>query len=203
VYYSLLLSVLGRHDEAVAHARRGRDLDPLSLLMHVGAGWASYFARNYSDAAEAFRAAIAIDPAYPEALLMQAVTHERCGEFEAAAESLGRATRVFGTRNPAELTAMLTDGLARGGVAGYWRARMDMFRSLDPAGTLVPAYAYLVSYAQLGDRDRAFAVLDELVATRSGQAVFTGADPVLDPLRDDPRFDRILRRLALPTTATS
>jgi len=203
MYYSLLLSVLGRHEEAVTHAKRGRDLDPLSLLMHVGAGWASYFARNYDDAGEAFRAVIAIDPAYPEALLMQAVTLERRGEFERAAESLGRATHVFGGRNPAEVTAMLREGLAKGGVAGYWQARLDMFRSFDPEGTALPAYAYLVSYAQLDDRDRAFAVLDELVAARSGQAVFTAADPVLDPLRDDPRFDRILRRLALRSPATT
>jgi serine/threonine protein kinase/tetratricopeptide (TPR) repeat protein len=200
VYYSLLLSVLGRNEEAVAHARRGRELDPLSLLMHVGVGWASYFARNYSDAAEAYRAAIAIDPNYSEALFMQAVTYERQGEFERAAASLGPATRLFGTRSPADMTAMLLAGFAAGGPAGYWRARLDMFRTLDPAGSLVPAYAYLVSHAQLNDRDRAFEILDRLVATRSGQAVFTGADPVLDPLRDDPRFDQILRRLALPSS---
>jgi hypothetical protein len=68
---------------------------------------------------------------------------------------------------------------------------------------LVPSYALLCSYAQLGERDAAFTILDELVASRSGQAAFCGADSVLDPLRDDPRFERILRRLALPVPVAS
>jgi hypothetical protein len=67
-------------------------------------------------------------------------------------------------------------------------------------GSLVPSYALLCSYAQLGDRDAAFALLDELIGSRSGQAVFCSVDAVLDPIRDDPRFDRLLRRLALPAT---
>jgi adenylate cyclase len=70
-------------------------------------------------------------------------------------------------------------------------------------GALTPRYAVLCGFAQLGERDRAFAILDDLVASRSGQAVFSAVDPALDPIRDDPRFERILRRLALPERAST
>jgi serine/threonine protein kinase/tetratricopeptide (TPR) repeat protein len=200
VYYSLLLSILGRHDEACAHAKRGRDLDPLSLLMQVGVGWAAYFARRYEDAVEAFRAVTAVEPDYPEARMMLAAVHERMGDLERAAEWLGQATGLFGSRPLGDVTAMLREGLARGGAAGYYRARNATFESMGAHGSLTPQYAFLCGFAQLGDRDRAFAILDDLVASRSGQAAFTAVDPVLDPIRDDPRFDRILRRLALPST---
>ena len=200
LYYSLLLSVLGRHNEALAHAKRGRDLDPLSLLMQIGGGWAAYFARRYSDALEAFRAVTAIDPTYPEALVMMAAAYERQQEFERAADVLGQAAQLFGGTGGRDVTVALTRGLADAGTPGYWRARLQVFQAMRTQGSLVPSYALLCSYAQLGDRDAAFALLDELIGSRSGQAVFCSVDAVLDPIRDDPRFDRLLRRLALPAT---
>jgi tetratricopeptide (TPR) repeat protein len=204
IYYSLLLSILGRHDEACVHAKRGRDLDPLSLLMHVGVGWAAYFARRYPDAIEAFRAVTAVEPNYPEARLMLAGVHERMGDLERAAEWLGQATGVFGTPPPAiDVTAALKDGLHRDGAAGYYRARTAMFRALGTDGRRIPQYAYLCGHAQLGEHDAAFAILEDLVDSRAGQAAFSAADPALDPLREDSRFERVLRRLALPTPATT
>jgi serine/threonine protein kinase/tetratricopeptide (TPR) repeat protein len=201
VYYSLLLAILGRHDEAGTHARKGRDLDPLSLLMQMGVGWTAYFARRYADAIDAFRAVIAVEPHYPEARLMLGAVYERMGDLEHGAEWLGQAAAFFGG-DIAESTGALRAGLAESGARGYYLARNELFRSSSARGGAVPDYAFLIGHAQLGDRDQAFAIIDRMVDTRSGQAVFCGVDPVLDPLRDDPRFDRMLRRLALPATTT-
>jgi serine/threonine protein kinase/tetratricopeptide (TPR) repeat protein len=203
VYYSLLLSATGRHDEALAHAKRARDLDPMSPLMQIGLGWAAYFARRFAEASDAYRSVTLIEPNFPQALLMVAFMHEQAGEFDRAAETLGRADAFFGEHGGAALTETLKAGYAADGATGYWRARLEVLDRLDPTRSHVPAYAFACAYAHLGDRDRAFATLERIVATRMGHAVFLAVDPVLDPLRDDPRFEQLLRRLAFPVALTT
>jgi eukaryotic-like serine/threonine-protein kinase len=201
----LLSSILGRHDEAVKAARRGRDLDPLSMLMQMGVGWSLYFARRFEEALETFRGVTLVDPAFPEALNMIVGVYERTGQLDRAVESFGKTSRFFGVRASDEAEATLRAGLAASGPRGYWEARMALLREMERQvrdGTSeranMPLAAYLMAHAQLGERDEAFSVLEKMFAQRSSHAVFLQVDPCLDPLRSDPRFDDALRRMAFP-----
>ena len=79
VSLSRLYSSAGRHDEAIAAARRGRELDPLSLLMQMGVAWTLYFARRYQESLDALREVTLLDPGFPDALSFLGVIYERLG----------------------------------------------------------------------------------------------------------------------------
>jgi eukaryotic-like serine/threonine-protein kinase len=206
----LLYSILARHDAAVAAARRGRDLDPLSMLMQMGVGWSLYFARRFEEALETFRGVTMVDPAYPEALSMIVGLYERMGQLERAAETLGKTSRFFGMRASDGSDTRLLAGLASSGPRGYWEARLEVLRDTERQvrdGTTeraaVPLFAFLITHAQLGELDQAFVLLEQMLAHRSTHAVFLQVDPCLDPLRGDPRFESALRRMAFPAAPPS
>ena len=202
----LLYSILGRHDEALAAGRRGRELDPLSLVTQMGVTWTLYFARKYREAIDSLREVTAIDPAFPEALSMLAWLYEQLGLFERAADVFGQPTLfhgLFGTDSGQRLhRALDTDG-----PAGYWRERLALLVDADARleqggdGHRCPTYAYAIVYGKMGNLDAACAALERAVAERAGHAVFMQAEPGFDALRGEPKFEAIIRRMGYPALA--
>jgi eukaryotic-like serine/threonine-protein kinase len=199
MYMGLLHTSLGRHDQALASMRRGRELDPLSVLMQMSVAWAFYFARDYTKALDAIREVTLLEPGFPNALAFLAVTYERLGLLERAAETLGQATMFFSARVGAETVADLKAGLAAGGPNGYWHARVQLAERLrqESNSSGLAEYASGVAMAQAGHIDEAFTHLDRMTALRTGQSAFLMVDPSLDPLHNDPRWDTLLRRIGL------
>jgi serine/threonine protein kinase/tetratricopeptide (TPR) repeat protein len=204
MYYALLLVALGRYDEALAEARRGRELDPLSLLMQMGVAWTSYFSRRYQDALEALREVTLIEPGFPEAFSMLVIVYDRLGLFERAAETLSQGTRFFAHDVPSGFAGSLRDAAAAGGRA-YWEARLRVTDDLAASGPMsnVAPYLRAVVRAQLGDIDAALEHVEEMIVRRLGQVLFLATDPGLDPLRTDPRFAQIVSRVGLPSPAAT
>ena len=156
MYIGLLHTALGRHDEAIAAARRGRELDPLSLLMQMGVAWTLYFARRYQESLDALREVTLLDPGFPDALSFLGVIYERLGLLERAAESFGRASWFFGAPvQEAAVTAMKA-GLEADGGLGYWRVRVQFADALrqTAAAAGVAEYASAVAMTQAGNIDR-------------------------------------------------
>jgi eukaryotic-like serine/threonine-protein kinase len=205
MYLGLLHTALGRHDEALASMRRGRELDPLSVLMQMSVAWALYFARQYREALDAIREVTLLEPGFPNALAFLAITYERLGLLERAAETLGHASTFFTARVGDDTVAALKAGLAADGPRGYWRARVRLAEMLrgESDSTGVAEYASGVAMAQTGEIDEAFVHLDRMTAQRTGQAAFLMVDPSLDPLRGDPRWKTLLRRIGMPSASAS
>jgi len=199
MYLGLLHTALGRHEEALAVMRRGRELDPLSLLMQMGFVWASYFARRYQEALDGIREVTLLDPAFPDALAILAIIYERLGLLDRAADAFGRATKFFAAPVREDTVAAMKGGIAAGGPAGYWRVRAEFAEMLRQATGCsgVAEYASAVATAQLGDIDRAFEHLDRMTAQRAGQSAFLMVDPSFDPLHADNRWETILRRIGV------
>jgi tetratricopeptide (TPR) repeat protein len=187
----------------MAAGRRGRELDPLSLVTQMGVTWTLYFARKYREAMESLREVTAIDPAFPEALSMLAWIYEQLGLLERAADVFGQPTLFHGMLGE-DAGRRLHHALDAGGPAGYWRERLALLVDADarlehvPGAHRCPAYSYAIVYGKIGDLDAACAALERVVADRSGHAVFMQAEPAFDTLRGNARFDALIRRMGYP-----
>ena len=188
-----LLSCQGRFDEAIALARRARDMDPLSVWRATTLGMVLYFARRYDEAAHELRAVTARHPEDATAHWYLGNVLMATSRFDEAIESLERS--VAGQRNPGPL-GFLASAYAKAGRFHDAERVVDELSRLAQRSYVPPA-AFVVAYSGLGDRERAFAALEQAYEERSNLIRSLKVLPVLDPLRDDPRFTAMVRRVGL------
>lgn len=194
-WYAYLLRALGRHAEALAEARRAEDLDPLSIILHAIIGWHYYLARDYDRAIEECRKTIELEPGFSRVHTYLGRAYLQKGRPEEAIAELTRARALFGD-NPAR-DAELAHAYA---VAGRTQAAHKTLQELIELSKHRYVEADLVAriYMGLGERDLAFRWLERAYDEHAVHLVLLKVDPALDPLRDDPRFADLLRRVGFP-----
>ncbi|HET6363157.1 MAG TPA: adenylate/guanylate cyclase domain-containing protein [Gemmatimonadota bacterium] len=193
-WHGLLLSNLGRHSEAIDALRRALALDPLSLPIHNGLGTALANARRLDEAIEIFRKAVELDSKVGSHVNL-AETYDTMGRFPESLAEWEAVAAVESDILPPAIAAHLRSGFESGGPQGYWEAWIDAPTRGEK--TLQMAFYIARACAQLGRIDEAFLWLDQLIEERSSWAPQIGQDPVFDPLRADPRFGDIRRRMGL------
>jgi eukaryotic-like serine/threonine-protein kinase len=193
-WYAGVLWQEGRFEQAIGEEKRAVELDPLSLVSNRNLGYAFYFARQYDQAIEQYQKTLELDPNFISthyllglAYLQKSMYNEGVAEFEKAL--------VISPSNAGSLSWL-----------GYAYAvvgkRLDARKVLDQLSKLskqsyVPAWNVAVVYVGLGENDKAFEWLRRSFEERSIGSGFIKADPVFDPLRSDPRFADLLRRMNL------
>lgn len=191
--YSLFLPTVGRFDEAVAAARRARDLDPLSLPANENVGDILYLARRYAEAEEQLRKTLELDPSFDVARGTLAKTYEAQGRYAEALE-----LRL--APEPPEEAAAIRKIFAASGIRGVWRYWLDQ-RLERAKSEYVSSANIALYYARLGERDEAFAWLERAMQERSILFNYLVADARFDNLRADPRFAELLARVGLQPLA--
>jgi TolB-like protein/Flp pilus assembly protein TadD len=191
--YSRFLLAMGRRDESFALLERAVELSPLSSAAFEQLGWHHLHARELDLSRKALARAIELDSTnwrayYDLALLEQAAANY--GRARAHLEQAGRRAPLR-----LELRVAFARLLAQSGQPDSARAYMEGFR---PPFWRVPPYWEACLQSALGERSKAFASLDRAVAERSELVPYLRIDPRLNPLRADPRFARLIRRLRLP-----
>ncbi len=191
-----LLATMGRFEEALAESRRAQDLDPLSLIFSLVQSWVYYYARRYDEAIAQIQKSLEMDPTFVVSHWYLGFCYERKGMEQEALSEVQEAVRLSGG-DPLYLAA-LGRVQATFGRTAEAEATLAL---LDEMGSTRYVSSYYVAAipAALGDRDRAFARLEKAVEERSHGLTFLLVDPGVDPLRSDPRFDDLLRRVGLPT----
>jgi tetratricopeptide (TPR) repeat protein len=153
---------------------------------------ANYLARRYDAAIDQLRKTIEMEPEFARAHGNLAECYAKKGMLAEAIAEAQTAARLSGGRRPAVLAYCYA-------LAGR---KEDARRILDEIGArqqtrFVPPFYAAATSAALGDRDRAFAVLEKGIEQRA-YMLRLGVDPALDPLRSDPRFASLMRRVGLP-----
>jgi serine/threonine-protein kinase len=192
-WYGEYLSNWGRHEEAIREQETAEKLDPLSLIVRTSLGGAFYYARQYDRAIQQVRKTLSEKPDFFIANVFLGRAYLKKGMFEEAITVLAKAKEVSET---SESLGILGHAY---GVAGR---RSDALRVLERLQELsktayVSPFDRALVYTGLGDRDRAIDWLDRAVAERSAHIGEINCDPVFDPLRSDPRFAGLLRRIGL------
>ncbi len=187
-----------RHPEAIAAMNKAVSLDPLSMLIRTGAGDAHYYAREYEKSVVHYRMALELDPRFDGAHTDLARSLEALGVYdEARAEyeegrrlSGGVAGPSFGLAHLAAAVGDVTE--ARRILAELTEAR---------AWRVVSAWGIAAVHTSLGDVDEAFRWLDIAVQERAAGMILLRVHPRLDPIRNDPRYGSLVRRVGLESVA--
>ena len=190
--YAGLLTIRGRHDEAIAESRLAQQLDPLSVVLNSRLGFTLFFARRFNEAIEVLDRSRAMDPSSSVTHLFLGYTHAAAGRFADAVAAYDEAIRL----GDDSASAQIYLGAAYAGLGQRDRAQ-EILRRLETSASYVSPGELAVLQAALGQRDRAFASLAAALVARDVQLTFLGIDPAYDSLRGDPRFAQLLRATGL------
>jgi tetratricopeptide (TPR) repeat protein len=180
---------MGRTEEGLAIVRHAVRLDPLSTESHYRLGEAQWVSRRYDEAVAAFEEVITLDPDAPRAYAWRGFAYYGLGDLQSARSSCeARAEKPW-----AQLCLSLVyDKLGRHG-----DAETTLKKQLAKMGD-VPAYQYAEIYAQWGNAAKALEWLDTAMRLQDSALGWLKRDPLLDPLRNEPRFQAIERALKFP-----
>jgi TolB-like protein/Tfp pilus assembly protein PilF len=185
--YGEFLALFGRHEQAIAEARQARELDPLSSNANYDLAFALYMARRYDEAVAQLQKVLELDPKFLPA-------HAGLGHVYAAqsryAEALAELAKA-GVRP--ELTACVHALAGREG-----KARKGLAEALASKGAGTSTVTFSVTYFLLGEKDKAFECLEQGYQKRDWLMICLRTFPPFDPLRSDPRFQNLLRRMKFP-----
>lgn len=193
-WYAEFLAFQGRFGEAMAESGIARQLDPFSLIIAADQGAILYFSRRYNQAIQQFQAVLKVDPGDRRAqLIVYSYVLEK--KYEKALADIASFRRFDDGPWPWALEAY-----AHGSEGKMTLAKHD-FQELQQAIRKTktdPTPLLTIAYLGLGDKNQALACLEEGFGSRSNTLTTLKVDPVYDPLRSDPRFEDLLRRVGLP-----
>jgi eukaryotic-like serine/threonine-protein kinase len=194
-WYGDVLETMGRLEEAIAEYKRALELDPLSLVINRNLGLVFYFARRYDQAIEQLRKTLEMDPNFALAHLDLGLAYVQKSMYKEGIAEFEKEL-VVSPGNPYALSGL---GYAYA-VAGRRAEAQKLLAKLNELSKqkYVPALHMVRIYAGLGEKDKAFEWLKKSYEERS-IALFSDIklDPAYDPLRSDPRFADLLRRMNL------
>lgn len=191
-WYGEFLSIMARHSEAVHELQLALALDPLSPVVHLQLGNSLQQAREYDQALEQYNEALKIDPKFSLPFYAIYWIYRRQGKFAESIPPLRAAVQSWSESDDdwMALVDQLPAAYSNGGRTGYLRQCIKIHeRSERP-------WLYLArDYADLGDRDRALAALNKSYENHHFEVLWLLDDPELDPLRSDPRFQELVKKI--------
>lgn len=191
--YAQWLACQGRLDEAIADAQRGRELDALAVS-GLDVGWLLFMDHRYDDAVREFRSALAVRPDDPGALWFLGFALIAREQPEQAIPPLEKALSVS-KRSPGVIGVLIRAYAHAGRRSDALRLLAELKRRR--ATGYVPTAAFVNAYLGLGDKEQAFAALDEAYKEKSNILLYVKIHPYFDPIRNDPRFVDLVRRVGL------
>ena len=188
--YAVYLDAINSPSEAVSHMRRALTLDPLSFLMNRRLGVVLYLDRDYGAALVQLNRAAEMDQDPRSIDNYRSLIYEQKGQHDEAIEyDLAELHSVYPRMN----TAALRSTFKQRGWQAYWLARSSALLSTTPQ----PCTPYQVALDDLRTNrlDQAFASFNRALDLHCYAMALVRVDPILDPVRHDPRYTALLTRL--------
>ncbi len=193
-WYADYLMFRGRYEEAFAEQHRALEADPLSLVHQMRLGQLLYYARRYDQAIGQAGKILEMDPNSHFAHYMLADVYRHNGMYQ---EAVAQYCKIWTLEGDKERAAGYQRAFEASGFKGAQRWYRDY---LLRAGGKPPGPAFMLAnvHAGLGENDAAFQLLEKFYQERRPYLLYLKLDPDFDPLRPDPRFADLARRLGLP-----
>jgi TolB-like protein/Tfp pilus assembly protein PilF len=187
--FSYYLGHADQHQRSIELGARARAVAPTDPWFRISYAWKFIWARDFARALREFRASIQLDPDFPQTHLGVAFAHRGLRQHDEAVEAAQRFFTLAGVGWAADA---MRRGYAEGGANGAYARFLEVALELDDRDQLAATHGIANAFTVLGEFERAF----EWLARHPLHAI--PADPSWDPLRDDPRFDALLRKINWP-----
>ena len=191
-WYAEYLSGMGRHQEAIAEIRRAREINPLSLIINAIEVSVLCIAREYDQGIAQGQKVLEMDPHFAEVYGYLKRCYEQKGMYREAISARQMRRKLAGL--DAEQTAALREAAAATSARVYWKRRLEQ-EMAEWKREMSGRFEMAETFAQLGEKDQAFAWLERAYERRSFMMLYLKVAPNLDPLRSDPRYADLLRRV--------
>jgi TolB-like protein/Tfp pilus assembly protein PilF len=192
---NLPLTFIGQFDRAIGELKRALELDPLSMIINANLGQTYYCSRRYEEAIAQLRGALEIDPGFYYAHYQLGQALELKGDHDAAIAEYQKAGEL---NDDPSVQALLAHAMAKSG--NQAQARNVLERLIETShDRYVSAYGIGLIYLGLGENEEAVRWFEKSYDDRDGTEIgYIKVHPFLDPLRGDPRFEKLANQIVPP-----
>jgi len=184
--YGELLMCFGRHEESLAELRRALAIDPVSSSANWKYSISLFFARRYDEAVAQSKKTLELDDTYWWAHRGIAFSYQMKRDYAGSVAARAKMNEKVAPQT----AALMRESFAKGGWQGFLRAMTGKQRPPN-----LPPYIVATFHVELGEKDKALSILNQMYEDRASDLTQLKVDPRLDPLRDDPRFVDLMRRM--------
>ncbi len=184
------LTWMGRYDEGTAELQRAKQLDPLSPFISIEMGLPAFFMHRYDEAIENARKTVEMNPSFFFAHYVLGDQYVQKGDYASAITELQTALRL-------ENSPTILAGLGRAYAAAGETTKTNSILHELSMRTYPPPYDIALIYCVMGKKNQAFDWLEKAYEDRNDALIWLKGDPRMDPLRSDPRFISLIRKLGL------
>jgi eukaryotic-like serine/threonine-protein kinase len=199
-WYAEYTMTMGRQADSIAKMRNSQELDPLSLIINVAIGWATYMARRYDEAIEQLLRTVELDPNYPVTYWILGLLYRITGRYDLAITAGEKGVNLSG--GSPLMRAALAHTYGKAGRVAEARHVLDDLTELAKLKYVAPHFLAGI-HIGLEDNDRAMEYLEKSWDERCHWLIYLHIDPSMDDLRSDPRFQDLLKRVGLPAAASA
>jgi serine/threonine-protein kinase len=195
-WYAGYLTYTGRFDDGTSEARRARDLDPLSLPINNALAGRLLAGGHYEEALQQVQETLELDGHFAPAHQSLGWVYLHTGRQDEAIREFQNALKLSGT-DDTDLQLDLGFAYAVSGKRDEARRILARMEKLHEQG-IVPSGSIAILHGALGESNEAFAWLEKAYEERDPQLTYIKAGRRFEPLRKDPRFKQLVRRVGLP-----
>jgi TolB-like protein/Flp pilus assembly protein TadD len=195
-WYAGYLTYTGRFDDGTSEARRARDLDPLSLPINNALAGRLLASGHYDEALQQVQETLELDGHFAPAHQSLGWVYLHAGRQDEAIREFQNALKLSGM-DDTDLQLDLGFAYAVSGKRDEARRILARMEKLHEQG-IVPSGSVAILHGALGESNEAFAWLEKAYEERDPQLTYIKAGRRFEPLRKDPRFKQLVRRVGLP-----
>jgi serine/threonine protein kinase/tetratricopeptide (TPR) repeat protein len=192
-WYGDYLANMGRSEQGLRETTKAKDLDPLSPIINTTLGWQLYLAGKNDAAADQLRSVLDIDAKFAPARRILEEVYAQMGKHK---EAVSEREKILALSGSPELAASIEEDFAKSGYKGVLRSWLDGLTEISKYGYVSP-YSIAQAYVRMDEKEKTFEWLQKAFEEHDSGLVSVAVEPIFQPVRSDPRFKDLVKRMKL------